>query len=376
MLLDNKTIAVIGAGPVGLTMAKLLLQNGINVKVYERDKDPQARIWGGTLDLHQASGQQALVKAGLLQQYYDKALPMGIVFVDKEAKTIAVREMTPENEHDNPEINRNDLRTLLINHLEPDTVIWDHKLTELETQNGQWQLFFENGTMVKADLVIVANGGRSKIRSYVTDTAVENTGTIIIQGDVSEPGNNCPEFFKLCNGKRLMTADDGTLLVANPFNGGSLSYGVIFQGLPGSLKETCLELNDTAATKKFLLTRLATWDGRFEELIAATTQFVALPTRKLPLKGPWKKDRPLPITLIGDAAHLMPPFAGMGVNTGLVDALILSENLTGYKFETIVAAIEDYERQMFVYAKEAQEQSGKNELEMRSPDFSFEKLLS
>ena len=51
----------------------------------------------------------------------------------------------------------------------------------------------------------------------------------------------------------------------------------------------------------------------------------------------WKNDRPLPITLIGDAAHLMPPFAGQGVNTGLMDALILSDNLTIGKFETIVA---------------------------------------
>jgi tetracycline resistance monooxygenase len=41
-------IAILGAGPVGLTMAVLLQQQGMDVTVYERDKDPQARIWGGT----------------------------------------------------------------------------------------------------------------------------------------------------------------------------------------------------------------------------------------------------------------------------------------------------------------------------------------
>ena len=60
MLLKDKKIAIIGAGPVGLTMAKLLQKNGINVTVYERDQNPQTRIWGGTLDLHKGSGQDAL----------------------------------------------------------------------------------------------------------------------------------------------------------------------------------------------------------------------------------------------------------------------------------------------------------------------------
>ena len=72
----------------------------------------------------------------------------------------------------------------------------------------------------------------------------------------------------------------------------------------------------------------------------------------------------------------MPPFAGQGVNIGLVDALILSDNLTNGKFETIQTAIDDYEQKMFVYATEAQLESSRNEIEMRNPDFSFQKLIN
>ncbi|MBT0536718.1 FAD-dependent monooxygenase, partial [Riemerella anatipestifer] len=74
-LLSDKNVAIIGGGPVGLTMAKLLQQNGVDATVYERDKDRDARIFGGTLDLHRDSGQEAMKRAGLLQTYYDLALP-------------------------------------------------------------------------------------------------------------------------------------------------------------------------------------------------------------------------------------------------------------------------------------------------------------
>jgi tetracycline resistance monooxygenase len=93
------------------------------------------------------------------------------------------------------------------------------------------------------------------------------------------------------------------------------------------------------------------------------------------LDKPWKTNRPLPITLIGDTAHLMPPFAGQGVNIGLMDTLVLSDNLTSGKFENIQSAIDDYEQKMFVYATKAQGESSKNELEMRDPNFSFQQLI-
>ncbi len=93
------------------------------------------------------------------------------------------------------------------------------------------------------------------------------------------------------------------------------------------------------------------------------------------MEKPWKTNRPLPITLIGDAAHLMPPFAGQGVNIGLVDALNLSENLLNGQFETIEKAVFDYEEKMFVYAKKAQSESAENEMEMCNPEFSFLKFM-
>lgn len=119
---------------------------------------------------------------------------------------------------------------MLLDSLTENTVIWDRKCIDIEVMHGKWLLHFENGTHAFADFVIEANGGMSKIRKYVTDTLVEDTGTMIIQGDIPQPELNAAEFLQFCNGNRTMTSYQGHLLVVNPCNNNELSYGIILKG--------------------------------------------------------------------------------------------------------------------------------------------------
>lgn len=114
MLLENKKVAVIGGGPVGLIFAKLLQQANVNVNVYERDKDEFSRIKGGTLDIHNDYGQIALEKAGLLAEFYKYSRPTGERATDINGNIL--NETFPDKEHlyDRPEIDRNDLRKMFL----------------------------------------------------------------------------------------------------------------------------------------------------------------------------------------------------------------------------------------------------------------------
>jgi 2-polyprenyl-6-methoxyphenol hydroxylase-like FAD-dependent oxidoreductase len=75
----------------------------------------------------------------------------------------------------------------------------------------------------------------------------------------------------------------------------------------------------------------------------------------MPLDQTWEA---LPnLTLLGDAAHLMTPFAGEGVNMAMLDALELSHCLTGEDFDTLQSAIASYEKEMRIRASAAAKDS-------------------
>lgn len=358
-IIENKKIAIIGGGPVGLTTARILQINGADVTVYERDINAQARTSGGTLDIHSDSGQFAIQKADLMEEFLKYARPTGEKMADIDGN-ITSDEMPDEtNAFSRPEIDRNDLRKIMLDNLKENTVVWNSQLINIEKTENQYFLEFKNGKTAVADFVIVANGGRSNARKFVSDQEPQLSGTYIIQGEISNPDQDYPEFKRKYGNGNAMAMGEQKMFYTHTMRDGSIHFGVSFKADEDWISNHGINFEDDQAVISFLNEKFKNWGDDYKKFFNASTEFSGLPLRLFSLEEPWKQHSN--ITLVGDAAHLMPPFAGEGVNMGLFDAYHLTKNLTDGRFETIDDAIADYEKKMFGYALEAQHMTKKME---------------
>lgn len=372
-IIKNKKIAIIGGGPVGLTTARILQINGADVTVYERDFNAQARTSGGTLDIHADSGQLAIEKADLMEEFYKYARPTGEKMADMFGN-ITSDEMPDEtNAYSRPEIDRNDLRKIMLENLQENTVVWNSHLSKIKKSENQYHLEFKNGTSTTADFVIVANGGRSNARKFVTDKEPHLSGTYIIQGEISNPDLDYPEFKPKYGDGNMMAMGEQKMFYTHTLRDGSIHFGVSFKADENWVLNHGIDFEDNTSVIAFLNKTFENWGTDYKKFFAAATDFSGLPLRLFSLEESWKEHSN--ITLVGDAAHLMPPFAGEGVNMGLMDAYQLTENLTNGEFKTIQDAISDYEQKMFAYALEAQRMTKKME-DLLHSDITAEDILN
>lgn len=366
MKLNNKQVAIVGGGPGGLTLARLLQLKGANVKVYERDINKDARIQGSPLDLHEESGLAALRKADLLEEFKKNYMPGAdktvivnqlaeILFSDHESKP----NENFSSEHFRPEIDRGPLRNMLLESLQSNTVVWDSHFVSMEPQNSGWLLHFKNGLSFYADLVIGADGANSKIRPYMTDIRPFYSGITMIEGNVNNSKITVPNIDVLLNGGKIMAFGNGKCILGGQKSNDSMGFYASLKINEDWAANSSLDYSNKDQLLAWFRQEYSEWSDIWNELFKnAETPFIPRPIYCMPLDQTWE---PRPnITMLGDAAHVMPPFAGEGVNMAMLDALELSECLTSDKFDTILHAISNYETNMRKRASEAARESLKN----------------
>jgi 2-polyprenyl-6-methoxyphenol hydroxylase-like FAD-dependent oxidoreductase len=352
MLLKDKQIAIVGGGPGGLTLARLLQQGGATVKVYERDLNRHVRMQGATLDLHDDSGLAALRQAQLLDEFKARYRPGAdrLRLTDQHATIVYDQHAEAQttafgDAHFRPEIDRGPLRTLLLDSLQPETVIWDSRLAGLMPLGEGWQLTFANGATATADIVIGADGANSKIRPLVTPIQPFYAGVTVVEGTVYDAARHAPRLHALTQGGKIFGMGNSQTLITSAKGDGSLSFYTGCRTTECWVRESGIDFTDAAQVLAWFRQEYAEWDEVWSELFThETTSFVPRPQYCMPPDQDWEA-RPN-ITLLGDAAHLMPPYAGEGVNMAMLDALELSTCLVSDHFITVHAALTHYEQHM------------------------------
>jgi len=346
-LLNGKRIAIAGAGPCGLTLARLLQLKGADVRIFELESSTAARNQGGSLDLHEDSGQLALRNAGLHEKFLSACRPEGqaIRVVDKNGRLVV--NLQPKDEAETrPEIDRGILRTLLIDSLDAGTIEWGQQLESVErSTRGSIQLVFADGRHVDADLVFGCDGAWSKVRPFLSTTKPYYCGITVVETWISSVETRHPRVAELVGpGIFLATGDDKGLLAQRNGDGNIRVYVVL--RVPEDWTQRCgFSFNQLDATRQGLLRLFEGWAPHLHELLTAPDVFIPRSLYTHPPRQAAWLDRS-DVTLLGDAAHVMPFFTGRGVNLAMLDAAELADNLTSGKFSDVAQAIRAYETGM------------------------------
>jgi 2-polyprenyl-6-methoxyphenol hydroxylase-like FAD-dependent oxidoreductase len=353
----NMQVAIVGAGLGGLTLARVLHVHGIAATIYEAEASADARTQGGLLDIHDYNGQLALKTAGLYDQFLEIILPGAEAqrVLDKDGNVLL--DQPDKGNGGRPEVHRGELRRILLDSLPADTIRWGHKVTAVDAVGGgRHVLTIADGPTVTTDLLVGADGAWSRVRPLLSEAKPAYVGTSFIETYLFDSDTRYKASAEAVGGCTLMAIAPGKGILAHREAGGDLhTYAAL------NKPEDWIAGIDLSDPTTALARVAAEFDGWAPELIALITDSetapVARPIHALPVQHRW--DRVAGVTLLGDAAHLMSPFAGEGANLAMYDGAELGKALAAHPGD-IEAALIAYETDLFPRSMSAASEADRN----------------
>jgi salicylate hydroxylase len=383
------SVVIIGGGLGGLCLAQGLKKAGIDVAVYERDRTPDDRLQGYRIHI-EPQGNLALsacLPPALFNSYLATSGPGGSGY---RISTEQLQELLFLPASDSVgvtdpaklslSVSRITLRQILLSGLE-DIVHFSKRFTRYqETPDGRVTAFFDDGSSATGDLLVAADGSKSRVREQllpsaqtVPTDAVAIMGKLALTEDVKRlliPGQFDGATSVLGpNGHAMFAAihergDCGNQAMQALGRDAALDHdpGLLFDDLSDYLFWALIARQekypfqnqpqqlDGAVLQKIALGMIEGWHPRLQQLVrqADPSTIICKPLySSQPIKH-WETRR---VTLLGDAIHSMPPTRGIGGNTALRDAQLLCRNLIAASAgeRSLLQAISDYERGMLKY---------------------------
>ncbi|CDO75942.1 hypothetical protein BN946_scf184873.g31 [Trametes cinnabarina] len=376
-------IAIVGGGLAGLVLLLTLSKRGIPATLYEREADSNSRArLGGMLDLEWESGQRALRENGLEEAFKRHSRreaeelklcgKAGVPLMHRKAEDHLGGDKSVGLEYERPEIDRRVLRQLLLDAVPQDAIKWGHAFVAGRALGGgQHELTFSNGLVTTTDFLVGADGAHSRVRPLVSPATPiyhDVTGAeISLAPEVAARPENRDISEAVGEGSCYAGENEKVLMFQRNGDGRIRAYAWHRGPLEWRLPE------DPKEAKKALLEIYhdwAPWMRKFIELADEEAIYLR-PLFYLPVGHRWPHTPG--VTIVGDAAHLMSPFAGAGANLAMADALELGLVLAdathdGLGAEEREAAIAKWEEAMCARAEKVAARTKRNLESFMSPE--------
>ena len=221
---------------------------------------------------------------------------------------------------------------------------------------GRHELTFTDGSTATTDLLVGADGAWSKVRPLLSEAKPVYAGTSFIETSLSDDGGRYKASAEEVGGITLMAVAPGKGILAHREANGALHAYVALNKPEDWIAR--IDFSEPAAA----LARIAAeFDGWAPELMELITQSdsnpVPRPIHALPVEHRW--ERMDGVTLLGDAAHLMSPFAGEGANLAMYDGAELAKAIAANRGD-VEAALRAYEKDLFPRSASAAAEADRN----------------